>query len=222
MEALFGNKSVRDCLLFLVEHERCYASQIQRTLDLPLTPIQKALERLEGGEILTSFYEGKTRYYQFNPSYPLLKELLQLLKKGQSLRDGEEKTLLAIWKRLKNTSQMHIATKKLSGKGAVSLAEFGNILIFTEKGSWGHMDFTNSYRWTLSREKKMISYEVERAGVKHPLFCFVLSQDGLTCEITECGKDCYSGSLTLLPRGLLLQWRIRGPKKHEDIEIRYT
>lgn len=221
LEALFGSKSVCDVLLFLFAHERCYASQIQRQLDLALTPIQKALERLEKGEILLSFYEGKTRFYQFNPAYPLYDELIQLLKKAQSQLDGNDKTLRAIWKRLKNSSSMTIQTTRRRGKGTVTVVEKDNVLLVTEKGSWDDMDFTNQFRWTLDTEKRMISYEVERSGVKHPLFCFYLKQDGLVCEEVSCGRDCYKGSLALMPKGLILKWQIRGPQKNEEIEIHY-
>jgi hypothetical protein len=47
-----------------------------------LTPIQQALLRLEKGDILKSTLEGKTRLFHFNPHYPFLRELQNLLKQG--------------------------------------------------------------------------------------------------------------------------------------------
>ena len=47
--------------------------------------------RLEKGGLITSYYEGKTRLYQFNPAYPLMSELEQLLKKAYTLLPAHEK-----------------------------------------------------------------------------------------------------------------------------------
>jgi len=58
---------------------------------VPLTPIQKALDRLERGGLIGSYYEGKTRLYHFNPAYPLIHEVEQLLKKAYTLLPAHEK-----------------------------------------------------------------------------------------------------------------------------------
>lgn len=164
LEALFGNKNVQNILLFLFVNGKCYGSELQRQLQSPLTPIQKALARLEAGEIIVSYFEGKTRLYQFNPSYPLLSELELLLKKAYSLLSGQDKirfshtrnernahasdvkALLAIWKRLGTVA--HLAFRAASkskdgggwngqGKGEVSVVREGDtVLIFNEKGTW--------------------------------------------------------------------------------------
>lgn len=165
LEALFGNKNVQNALLFLFVNGKCYGAQVQKQLKMPLTPIQKAFSRLEKGEIILSFYEGKTRLYQFNPSYPLLVELELLLKRAYSLLTPHEKrrfsyqstdkppievnevqTLLAIWQRLGRVSHLafHAKTKSVDGggwngqgKGEVSVVHEGEqVLIFYEKGSW--------------------------------------------------------------------------------------
>lgn len=91
LEVLCGNKSVQKILLFLFVNSKCYGTQLHRTLGTPLTPIQKSLLRLEKGGLITSYYEGKTRIYKFNPSYPLLHELEQLLKKAYTLLPANEK-----------------------------------------------------------------------------------------------------------------------------------
>ncbi len=91
LKALFGNQNVGRIFLFLFVNERCYASQIQSLLRIPLTPIQKALIRLEKEGVIYSQLEGKTRIYQFNPSYPLRWELEGLLKKTYTLLPSQEK-----------------------------------------------------------------------------------------------------------------------------------
>ena len=91
IEALCGNKNVQRILIFLFVNGKSYGTQMHRFLKTPLTPLQKALLRLEKGGIIISFYEGKTRLYQFNPAYPLLTELEQLLKKAYTLLPAHEK-----------------------------------------------------------------------------------------------------------------------------------
>lgn len=91
LEALCGNKNIQKILIFLFVNGKCYGTQLHRFLKTPLTPIQKALSRLEKGRIITSYYEGKTRVYQFDPAYPLLSELEHLLKKAYTLLPAHEK-----------------------------------------------------------------------------------------------------------------------------------
>lgn len=85
LEGLCGNKNVQRILFFLFVNGKCYGSQLHKALKTSLTPLQKALSRLEKGGVIMSAYEGKTRMYQFNPSFPLLNELEPLLKKAYTL-----------------------------------------------------------------------------------------------------------------------------------------
>lgn len=91
LEVLCGNKNIQRILIFLFVNNRCYGTQLHRALKTPLTPIQKALIRLEKGGLIISYYEGKTRLYQFNPAYPLMTELEPLLKKAYILLPAHEK-----------------------------------------------------------------------------------------------------------------------------------
>lgn len=91
LEALFGNKNVQKILMFLFVNGKCYGTQLHRALKTPLTPLQKAFEKLENGGVIVSYYEGKTRLYQFNPAFPVLNELEQLLKKAYTLLSAHEK-----------------------------------------------------------------------------------------------------------------------------------
>lgn len=166
LQVLCGNQNVQKILLFLFVNGRCYGTQLQRQLGSSLTPIQKALLRLERGGLILSYYEGKTRLYQFNPAYPLLAELEHLLKKAYTLLPAHEKksyyvskeeadltsqtnkiqVLLAFWSKLSTVSQLTFLAKTKSkeaggwngkGKGEVTIAKSGdNVLLFTEKGVW--------------------------------------------------------------------------------------
>lgn len=133
LEALCGNKNVQRILIFLFVNGRCYGTQLHRALKTSLTPIQKALNRLENGRLIISYFEGKTRIYQFNPAYPLLKELEELLKKAYTLLPAHEKksyyviredlsapsssqknktqVLLAFWKKLQSVTQLTFHAK---------------------------------------------------------------------------------------------------------------
>jgi hypothetical protein len=95
---LFGNKNIQKILLFLFVNGKCYGTQLHSQLRTPLTPLQKALQRLEKGGVLLSTYEGKTRIYQFNPAFPLLTELEPLLRKCYTLLPTNEKKMYYVTK----------------------------------------------------------------------------------------------------------------------------
>ena len=164
LEGLCGNKNVQKVLLFLFVNSKCYGAQLQRILRTPLTSLQNALGRLEQGRIIISYSEGKTKLYQLNPSYPLLSELEQLLKKAYTLLSPQDKKLyslvqqdtlekriqepllLGFWEKLKTMKQLTLHAKSRSkeetgwngkGKGDVLVSrESDHILIFHERGSW--------------------------------------------------------------------------------------
>ncbi len=174
MKSLFGCKSVERILFYLLVNEKCYAHQLHRMLHIPLTPIQKALARLEEGKIINSTYEGKTRIYQFNLDYPLLNELEMLLKKAfqqlpphekkcyyylRQVRSGDRKQqhelLHSIWNHLKNASNVTLVAKSRSkqvdgwnrkGSGKVSVKQDGQTIVFNEQGSWrGEQGYAHNY-----------------------------------------------------------------------------
>lgn len=164
LEALCGNKNIQKILLFLFVNGKGYGTQLHRILKTPLTPLQKALNRLEKGGIIISYFEGKTRLYQFNPAYPLLNELEQLLKKAYTLLPAYEKksfsmakevamgggqkipVLFTFWERLKEVKHLAFTAKTKSseengwngrGNGEVEVVkESHTVLIFHEKGTW--------------------------------------------------------------------------------------
>lgn len=153
LKALCGNKNIERILIFLFVNGKCYGTQLHRQLKAPLTPLQKALNRLESGSLITSYHEGKTKLYQFNPAYPLLSELEQLLKKAYTLLPAQEKKnyyvikeasasrasdknnlqlVLSFWDRLAGVAQLTFSAKtKLTeeqgwngkGKGEVTVAK---------------------------------------------------------------------------------------------------
>ena len=91
LESLFGSKTIEKILFYLLVNNRCYGSQLSRIFNESLSPFQKALDRLETGGIIVSFLEGKTRIYQFNPRYPFLSELKELMQKAYEFLPSEFK-----------------------------------------------------------------------------------------------------------------------------------
>lgn len=176
IEALCGSKNIQKILIFLFVNGKCYGAQLHRLLKSPLTPIQKALLRLEKGGIIVSYYEGKTRLYQFNPGYPLLVELEQLLKKAYTLLSPQEKkhysvinerkastglvreenrqTLVSFWKKLINIRHLSFSAKTKSqeeigwnGKGK------GEVSVSEEKENI--LIFTEKGTWQAKDGKEM-------------------------------------------------------------------
>lgn len=200
LSTLLGSQNVEKILYFLLINEKCYGTQLHRFLATPLTPIQKGLERLEKAGVVKSTYEGKTRFYQFNPAYPLKEGLENLLRKAYDLLPLHEKkkyyaieqtpkgrtvlstkqsqdTLFACWNRLKNVKMLLIHAKLLTsskrGKGDVKVVEENETsLCFHETGSWEeeNMQFSNTLRWTLDVASGTIALEHLRFGVAKPVF----------------------------------------------------
>jgi DNA-binding transcriptional ArsR family regulator len=82
LENLFGNSVIEKILFFLLKNEKTYASQLSQVFEIPLFSFQTALNRLEKGGVVVSHMVGRTRLYQFNPRYALLKELKIFLDKA--------------------------------------------------------------------------------------------------------------------------------------------
>ena len=92
LESLFGTPIIEKVLFFLMVNEKCYPSQLKSSFQLPLYSFQRALARLEKGNVIVSYREGKTLLYEFNPRYPFLAELKVFLQKAyealpQEMRD---------------------------------------------------------------------------------------------------------------------------------------
>src|SRR5258707_2313286 len=95
LEPLLRSKSTERILIFLVAREDGHARDMARFFDADLYAIQKQLDNLEAGGVLTSRLVGRTRLYAFNPRYPFTGELKQLLLKTLSFYpEGEREKLM--------------------------------------------------------------------------------------------------------------------------------
>ena len=82
LKPLFGTENSERVLVFLLTRKEGYAREIAQFFDTNLFGIQRQLDKLESGGVLVSHTAGRTRLYQFNPRYPFLNELKQLLDKA--------------------------------------------------------------------------------------------------------------------------------------------
>ncbi len=89
LEYLFENKNVEKILMYLSLHSKANASELSRSFETALDPIQKTLKKLEEGGLLASFLEGRTRVFYWNPRYPFLKEIQDLAQKAYSFLPAE-------------------------------------------------------------------------------------------------------------------------------------
>ncbi len=94
LEVLLGSINAERILIFMLCRNEGYAREIARFYSTILSPIQNQLNKLEGNGVLISKLSGRTRNYSFNPRYPFLKELQQLLEKALSFYPEELKTTL--------------------------------------------------------------------------------------------------------------------------------
>jgi Mn-dependent DtxR family transcriptional regulator len=90
IENILGNQTLEKILLSIERYGDCYASGIAKTFDLPLYAVQTQLKRMEMSGVLVSKLYGKVRLYEFNPRYPLLKELRALLQKTFEILPDKE------------------------------------------------------------------------------------------------------------------------------------
>jgi len=96
LEGLFGSINRERVLVFIYCRNEGYAREIARFFNTSLNPVQKQLDRLEVGGLLSSRNSGKTRLYTLNPRYPFLSELKLLLEKALSFYPAEEKERLVM------------------------------------------------------------------------------------------------------------------------------
>ncbi|MGK5594921.1 MAG: DUF6314 family protein [Parachlamydiaceae bacterium] len=121
-----------------------------------------AFLRLEKAGIVISEFEGKNKIFQFNPHYPLIEEIENLLKKAFTLLSPQEKLqytvvkiqdgiqeageiiLLKFWQKLNKVKKFNVVArlKNKSGENhkgvgeVIVIKESENSLIFNEKGKW--------------------------------------------------------------------------------------
>lgn len=99
LETLLGSKNAERVLMFVAVREEGYARDIARYFVTDLYAIQKQLDKFETSGILASRLVGRTRIYVFNPRYPFINELKNLLSKAFTFYRQEEQDNLTMIRR---------------------------------------------------------------------------------------------------------------------------
>jgi hypothetical protein len=99
LEPILGTRGAEAVLIFLAARGEGYAQEISRFFRIAISTVQNQLERLEFGGVLASTLKGRTRIYTFNPRYPFLKELRQLLEKALTFYPPAEQERLLMTRR---------------------------------------------------------------------------------------------------------------------------
>jgi DNA-binding IclR family transcriptional regulator len=102
---LFGSRAAAQVLLFLSINQEGYASEIARTLEVPLSVAQKYLLRFEQEGLLVSIPRGTIRIFRWNPRYPLIKEVRALLERAVEFLPEDERARYAIRLRPRRTGK---------------------------------------------------------------------------------------------------------------------
>jgi predicted ArsR family transcriptional regulator len=79
LEAIFGNRSAVQVLMFLEAYGSGHAARIAATYDVPVMAIQRQLRRLEANGVLLSRTVGRTRVFEFNTRNPTVRDLRTFL-----------------------------------------------------------------------------------------------------------------------------------------------
>lgn len=117
LTTIFGNRTAAAILLYLERHDPSHATEISKTLGLPLNMVQNQLERFRKGGFLTSTYAGKKRFYGWNTKHPYCEDLRRLLRKETALRDPADGTHLSFKERLEAAEELNRQSEKLSPVG---------------------------------------------------------------------------------------------------------
>lgn len=91
LEGLFGNIMIEKILFFLFVYGEGYPLGMARVFGVPVNRIQQQLKRLENGGIVVSRLVGNVRLYTFNPRFPFLKKLRELVSKAYEFVPENEK-----------------------------------------------------------------------------------------------------------------------------------
>ena len=82
LSGLFGNVTAAKVLLYLENYDSGYPNGIATVFDVPVSQVQRQLEKMELEGILSSKLIGKTRSYSWNPRCFYIEDLRSILKKA--------------------------------------------------------------------------------------------------------------------------------------------
>ena len=90
LEPILGNSTIEKILFTLESYGQAYPLGLSKMFNIPVNGIQQQMDRLENGGVIVSSMVGRTRLYKFNPRYPFLKELKELIKRAMDFLSEKE------------------------------------------------------------------------------------------------------------------------------------
>lgn len=81
LSGLFGNETAPKVLLYIENYGSGYPRGISETFEIPLSQVQRQLERFELEGVLASKLVGKTRLYEWNPRCFYKSDIQAILRK---------------------------------------------------------------------------------------------------------------------------------------------
>jgi hypothetical protein len=99
LETILGSVNSERVLMYLFAREEGFASEIAKYYATSLNGIQQQLEKFETGGVFLSKKYGRTRVYTFNPRYPFLDSLKNLLENALTFYSVEEQDKLLLNRR---------------------------------------------------------------------------------------------------------------------------
>jgi hypothetical protein len=91
LEGLFGNPVIEKIFFTLLVYGEGYPLGMAKTFESPVNKFQQQLKRLEDSGIIVSRLVGNVRLYTFNPRYPFLNELKELIGRAFEYIPEKEK-----------------------------------------------------------------------------------------------------------------------------------
>lgn len=82
LDTLFGSPGAARVLLYLQNYGEGYASEISRAYEMPKSQAHRELRKFEDIGLFVSRLRGRTRYYEWNPSSALARDLKPLLQRA--------------------------------------------------------------------------------------------------------------------------------------------
>jgi predicted ArsR family transcriptional regulator len=89
-EALFGNRVVELCLLYITNYGEGHINGIAKTFGVSPGQVQRMLEKLEADGILVHQFSGNTKNFRINPRLAIKHELTAILEKMLTLMPEDE------------------------------------------------------------------------------------------------------------------------------------
>lgn len=94
LEAIFGNKTATQVMLYLFHYGEAYANGLARDMGIALSQVQKQLDKFESAGLLVSKKVGTVRIYTFNPKLGVVKKVKELIQEFYNAIPLEQKQVM--------------------------------------------------------------------------------------------------------------------------------